>query len=261
MLVLSAAILLLQLYSEDFVKFRFIVFLAILFILSSLTAVSAQIDSAIAQITSSPVETFVGGISGDGRFVVVESRGDIATDNPRNADGNLEVFLFDYAQRRIFQITDTRNLLVDTTMPPTTSSNVRVAIVNTRPVISNDGKWLALGSNATCTFPGNGTIMPITNGGTPGNFDPNTLSACNTGTVMAPVNNLPNDGNTEMWFYRIPDVAPADLSQGLELPFTDLSNGTFRSGDKHASEPSGSCRNNYNRPDHRGRQPQSGDQR
>ncbi|CAN5830886.1 hypothetical protein BH20ACI4_BH20ACI4_24100 [soil metagenome] len=209
-------------------KFRFTVFFTIIFILSSLTAVSAQIDSAIGQITSSSThESFVGGISGDGRFVVFESRGNIATENPRNADGNLEIFLFDYAQRRIFQITDTKSLLVDATMSPTTSSNIKVAIVNTRPVISNDGKWLALGSNATCTFPGTMTIPAITNGGTPGNFDPNTLSACNTGTVMTPVNNLPNDGNTEMWFYRIPDAAPADLSQGLEIPVTDLSAGTF----------------------------------
>ena len=221
-----AAILLLQLYSEDFVKFRFTVFLAILFILSSLTAVSAQVDSAIAQITSSAIaDTFVGGINGDGRFVVVESKGNIATENPRNADGNLEVFLFDYAQRRIFQITDTRNLLVDTAMSPTTNSNIKVSVVNTRPVISHDGKWIAFGSNATCNFPG--TPM-ITNGGNPGNFDPNNTSGpCNTGTVMTPVNNLPNDGNTEMWFYRIPDVAPANLSQGLELPLTDLTGGTF----------------------------------
>lgn len=207
-------------------KFRFTVFLAILFILSSLTmSVSAQVDSAIAQITSSAVDTFVGGISGDGRFVVVESKGNIATENPRNADENLEVFLFDYAQRRIFQITDTKNLLVDAAMSPTANSNIRVSVANTRPVISHDGKWIAFGSNATCNFPG---TPIITNGGNPGNFNPNnTAGPCNTGTVMTPVNNLPKDGNTEMWFYRIPEVAPANLSLGLELPLTELTGGTF----------------------------------
>lgn len=220
-------------------KFRFTVFLAFIFILSSFTAVSAQVDSAIAQVTSSAnFESFVGGISGDGRFVVFESRGDIATENPRNADANLEVFLFDYAQRRIFQITDTKNLLVDTTMPANLNSNIKVSVVNTHPVISNDGKWIALSSNATCNFPGNGTTQPqITNGGTPAKFDPNittvsrsnpaVLTPCYSGTVTTPVSVLPNDGNTEMWFYRVPDVASVDISQGLELPFTDLNVGTF----------------------------------
>ncbi|MEO6588904.1 MAG: hypothetical protein ABIP06_06200, partial [Pyrinomonadaceae bacterium] len=210
-----------------------------LFILSSFTAISAQVDSAIAQITSSPsFESFVGDISGDGRFVVFESKANVATENPRNADGNLEVFLFDYAQRRIFQITDTKNLLVDATMSPITNSNIRVVAANTHPVISNDGKWIALSSNATCNFPGNGTTQPqIVNGGNPGSFDPNmttvpgsnpaVLTPCYTGTVMTPVSVLPNDGNTEMWFYRIPDVSPADLSQGLELPLTELTGGTF----------------------------------
>lgn len=215
-------------------KFRFTVFFAILFILSSLTAVSAQVDSALAQITSSATDTIVGGISGDGRFVVFESRGNLATENPRNTDGNLEIFLFDYAQRRIFQITDTKNLLVDAAMSPTTNSNIRVAVVNTRPVISNDGKWLAFGSNATCNFPGMMTTPAITNGGNPGSFDPNivtldgtNLTPCFTGNIMNPVSALTNDGNTELWFYRIPDVAPANLSLGIEIPITDLSGGTF----------------------------------
>lgn len=216
-------------------KFRFTVFLAIIFILGSLSAVSAQVDSAIAQVTNSTTDSFAGGISGDGRFIVFESYANIATENPRNADFNLEVFLFDYAQRRIFQITDTKNLLVNTANPPTTNTNIRVVVINTRPVISNDGKWLAFGSNATCKYPGNGTITPIEDGGNPGNFDPNVrgllginaAGTCNRGTNDAPVNNLPNDGNTEMWFYRIPDVAPANLSLGTEIPFTDLTGGTF----------------------------------
>lgn len=237
MLVIKKQSYLLQLYSEDFVKFRFTVFLAIIFILGSLSAVSAQVDSAIAQVTNSVANTTqAGGISGDGRFIVFESYENIATENPRNADANLEVFLFDYAQRRIFQITDTKSLLVNANEPPTTNTNIRVIVQNTRPVISNDGKWLALGSNATCNFQNSTTT--IINGGNPGSFDPNITAVtnssgeqvpapCNTGSVMTPVNNLPNDGNTEMWFYRIPDVAPANLSLGAEIGFTDLSGGTF----------------------------------
>jgi len=47
-------------------------------------------------------------ISANGRFVVFESNGNLATQNPSNADGNREIFLADYAQRRIFQLTNTK---------------------------------------------------------------------------------------------------------------------------------------------------------
>lgn len=222
-------------------KFRFIIFLAIIFILSNLSTVSAQVESVLAQVTSSAtLESFAGGISGDGRFVVLESRANFATENPRNADGNLEIFLFDYAQRRIFQITDTKSLLVSTTESTTSSANIRVIVQNTRPVISNDGKWLAFGSNATCNFPGTPTTPQIINGGTPQSFDPNVvtvttnttpptqvLTPCYSGSLTAPVSTLANDGNSEIWLYRIPDVAPANLSAGIEVAYTDLSAGTF----------------------------------
>ena len=75
------------------------------------TTATAQVDAVIGQLSNSGAESFSGGMSGDGRFVVFESRGDLATDNPRNSDNNLEIFLFDYAQRRIFQITDTKSVL------------------------------------------------------------------------------------------------------------------------------------------------------
>lgn len=220
-------------------KFRFSVFLAIIFILSNLSNVSAQVESVIAQVTSTATENLAGGISGDGRFIVFESKANIATDNPRNADGNVEIFLFDYAQRRTFQITDTKSLLVSTTAAPALNENIRVAVLNTRPVISNDGKWIAFGSNATCNYPGNGTTNPpIVNGFNPGSFDPNavnlpfttTLSPCfvpGTGT-NPPTSIFTRDANTELWLYRIPDVAPvANLSVGAEIAFTDLSGGTF----------------------------------
>jgi Tol biopolymer transport system component len=132
---------------EEFVKFHIFLFLAIIVFAANLSTVSAQADSVIGQITSSAQESFAGGISGNGRLVVFESTGNVATENPRNADGNREIFIFDYAQRRIFQITDTRSLLTDTTKAAT-NDNIKVAIVNLRPVISNDGRWIAFGSNA-----------------------------------------------------------------------------------------------------------------
>lgn len=88
-------------------NFRIIFVLTIVALFGVSLDAAAQVDSAIGQITNSTVETFAGGISGDGRFVVFESTGNLATDNPRNTDGNREIFLFDYAQRRIFQITST----------------------------------------------------------------------------------------------------------------------------------------------------------
>jgi uncharacterized protein (TIGR03437 family) len=199
------------------VKFRFFLFFAILFLLGNLTTVSAQVDSVIGQVTRSAAESFVGGLSGDGRFAVFESNGDVATENPRNADGNREVFLFDYAQRRIFQITDTKSLLKDQTANPI-FSNIRVEILNIRPVISNDGRWIAFGSNATTSTPA------APNATNPGSFDANSFNVT-TGTTTT--NPLTADGNTEMWLYQIPATTPADLSSGDELPFTNLNAGTF----------------------------------
>ncbi|MCS6873606.1 MAG: hypothetical protein N2Z23_02050 [Pyrinomonadaceae bacterium] len=195
----------------------------------------AQLDSVVAQITNSTRESFVTGISGDGRFVVFESTGNIATVNPRNSDGNREIFLFDYAQRQIFQITNTKSLLNDPARDPS-FDNIKVEIVNQRPVISNDGRWIAFSSNATCSYPGNPTasppIPPIDPTATtnPGNFDPNTTDTsfpCNITLGSNVTNNLVNDGNTEIWLYQIPLVPPADLSSGDEVPFVDLSAGTF----------------------------------
>jgi Tol biopolymer transport system component len=209
-------------------------FFILLLILTSSS--KAQLDAVIAQITNSTRESFVTGISGDGRFVVIESTGNIATYNPRNEDGNREIFLFDYAQRQIFQITNTKSLLNDPTRPPS-FDNIKVEIVNQRPVISNDGRWIAFSSNATCSYPGNPNanppIPPIDPSATtnPGNFDPNTTSTsfpCNLpGPNNTVINNLVNDGNTEIWLYQIPSVPTVDLSSGDEVPFVDLSAGSF----------------------------------
>lgn len=224
--------------SEEFVTLRVLVLFLALSLGIGVSTAPAQIDSVIGQLSNAPADSYAGAMSGDGRFVVFESRGNLATENPRNADGNVEIFLFDYAQRRIFQITDTKSLLFD----PAGSAfftNIRVEISNTRPVISNDGRWIAFSSNATTSTP----LLPdLTNPGlfngndytapgptpTPGTPTP-TPTASPTGTptcTPAPTpgaNPLTSDGNLEMWLYQIPPYdTVADLSAGDELPLTNL---------------------------------------
>jgi uncharacterized protein (TIGR03437 family) len=175
-------------------------------------------DSFFTQITASPAatNTFVGGISGNGRFVVFESTGDLSTLNPgdttravTNADGNREIFLYDYAQRRIFQITNTTVARVDATKPVTSInattglpdfSNIAVEVSNNRPFISRDGRWIVFSSNAD----------------TPFNFNGDTNKAA-----------LAADGNQELFLYRIPDVAAVDLRSGVDAGFTNLSRNAF----------------------------------
>lgn len=196
-------------------KIRILFLFLIIFLVGSLTNVSAQVDSVIGQVTNSLAnQSFAGGISGDGRFVVFESTGNLATQNARNADGNREIFLFDYAQRRIFQITDTKVLLNDTTLT-NIPSNTRVDIDNNRPVISNDGRWIAFSSNATTSTPA------APNNTNPGNFDANSFTDADGNNVLT------KDGNMEMWLFQIPTVPAADLRTGAELPLTDLSGGSF----------------------------------
>ena len=206
-------------------KLRFSPIFFILLVLTlSLPAFGQAVDTLIGQVTNSPNESFAGSISGDGRFVVFESRGNHDTQNPRNADGNVEIFLWDYAQRRIFQITDTKSVLIDQN-GGTVFSNIRVEITNVRPVISNDGKWIAFSSNATTSVAG----QPV-NGTNPGRFDGNahtvpspSPSASPSPTASPGSNPLTNDANLEMWLYRIPDYpAVADLSAGDEQPLTFL---------------------------------------
>jgi hypothetical protein len=225
------------------VIFRFLLFSAFICIFSC--AVFGQIDSLIGQVTDSATESFAGGMSADGRFIVFESRGDLATENPRNADGNREIFLFDYAQRRIFQITDTKSVLYDPSITGYVFSNVRVEITNVRPVISADGRWIAFSSNATSATP---AVPNTTN---PGSFDGNTFTAATptptpsvsptpnptatptpspspSATPTPAANPLTSDGNLEMWLYQVPAFAPvADLSAGDDLPLTNLAGGTF----------------------------------
>lgn len=219
-------------------KLRLVLLLAIISLSAIALTVWGQADSAIGQFTNSPAESIAGGISGDGRFVVFESRGNIATENPRNADNNVEIFLWDFAQRRIFQITNTKSVLKDH-FGPTNVLNVRVDIINRRPVISNDGRWIAFASNAYPNSNPTPTAPCVSPDATdPGNFDGNACtspvptptpsgSPSPTPTSTPDNNPLITDANLEMWLYQIPAYAPADLTTGEELPVTNLAGGAF----------------------------------
>jgi uncharacterized protein (TIGR03437 family) len=179
---------------------------------SSIIQAQTTPDPFITQITTSARDSFAADMSGNGRFVVIESTGDISTEKTtarNNADGNREIFLFDYAQRRIFQITNTTSARVNPANPaiPSTNprdfSNVRVEVSNNRPTISNNGRWIAFSSNAA----------------TPDNFDGDANSAA-----------LIADGNQEIFLYFIPATTAVNLSSGADPAPVDLTaagGGTF----------------------------------
>jgi uncharacterized protein (TIGR03437 family) len=199
---------------------------AITLFLSAYTFAQAQqtADPFVTQISASSLNSFAGDISGNGRFVVIESNGDIATEKTptrNNADGNREIFLFDYVQRRIFQITNTTHAInssgctsASPTPTPTASPSptptpsatplpsclIQVDVSNNRPQISNDGRWIVFSSNAI----------------NPASFD----GSANLAALQA-------DGNQEVWLYQIPAVANDDLSSGSDVTFVDLAAGTF----------------------------------
>src|SRR5688500_17520133 len=160
---------------------------------------SATPEPFLSQITSSTAgfNSFAKDVSANGRFVVVESNGDIATEkiptrdsagnlnpNPRNnEDGNREIFLIDYAQRRIFQITNTRNVPKPAASPtptptptptpsptptpaatPADPSQIQIEISNNRPMISLEP---ALNGSGQRVY----TIVFSSNAPNPGNFD------------------------------------------------------------------------------------------
>jgi uncharacterized protein (TIGR03437 family) len=196
-------------------------FFALAFLCFGLSRASAQTpsptpDPFVTQISNSAGDTFARDISGDGRFVVIESTGDIstvppgqtaATKSPNNADGNLELFLFDFAQRRIFQLTDTRSVLTDTTLTGAArfaQTNIAVGINNAKPMISRDGKWIVFQSSAP----------------TPFQFFGDTLDAAGIAAAKA-------DSNQELFLYRIPDVPAADLTSGDTPAYTELRQNAF----------------------------------
>jgi hypothetical protein len=233
------------------VKLRLVILLGIITLSAIAITVWGQADSVIGQFTNSNAESIAGGISGDGRFVVFESRGNIATENPRNADNNLEIFLWDFAQRRIFQITNTKSVLTNHFGEPTVL-NIRVEIVNKRPVISNDGRWIAFASNAypvaPCSnpnavdpgnFDGNACTFPVpTPTPTPTGSPTPTPSPTGSPSPTPDDNPLITDANLEIVLYQIPAYGPADLTSGEELPLTELTGGAFtRVTDTPASRP------------------------
>ncbi|HYP53056.1 MAG TPA: hypothetical protein VEQ42_05920, partial [Pyrinomonadaceae bacterium] len=178
-------------------------------------------DPLVAQITTGPGNSFARDISGDGRFVVIESTGDIATvppgqtaatKSPNNADGNREIFLFDYAQRRIFQITDTRSQLVDPNVAIAdrfANANIRVEVSNNRPMLSRDGRFVVFSSNG---------FDPADAASSPFLFD---------GNAAGVAERLRADGNQELFIYRIPDVAAVDLTVGETVAYAELRQNAF----------------------------------
>ncbi|HLM55601.1 MAG TPA: hypothetical protein VK422_05690, partial [Pyrinomonadaceae bacterium] len=154
--------------------------------------------------------SYASDMSADGRFVVIESEGDIASDRSdarNNADGNQEIFLFDYAQRRIYQITNTRNALINTSLSAIEPSNIDVRIVNLQPQISRDGRFIVFISNAYLNS--DPTL-------TPASFNAQGRSA-----------ELKTDGNTEIFVYAVPQPPAADLASGADLEGFNLAGGAM----------------------------------
>ncbi len=201
--------------------------------LVSAQSASATPDPFVTQITSSPAgdvlnpfTSFAGDITANGRFVVFESNGNVATQNRNNADGNREIFLLDYAQRRIFQITDTKNVLKSSAPTPTPTpspspgasptptpaptpadpAQVEVEISNNRPMISFEPTLVG----GTRVF----TIVFSSNAPSPASFG-------GTGSAA-----LSADANQEIWIYQLPAVPDVDLTTGDDF-FQNLTGGTF----------------------------------
>ena len=200
----------------------------------SLVSVAAQTSSPTpdpftVQITntSAAFNSQMGDISANGRFVVFTSNGDVSTeklrDNRNNADGNREIFLLDYAQRRIFQITNTQNVPNPAASPSPTPSptaspsptptpaptpadptQAKIEVDNRSPMISLTGV-LSEGQRFY-------TIVFSSNAPAPGNP---------AGVPGA------TDANSEIWIYRVPAVTDVDLTLGAEIPFIDLATGSF----------------------------------
>jgi len=224
---------------------------ALMLIFSAVSYAQAQTASAtpdpfVTQVTSSPAGfySFANDISANGRFVVFESNGDVATEkiasknpdgtaNPNarnNEDGNREIFLLDYAQRRIFQITNTKNVQKVPASPtptptptptpsasPTPSpsptppdlSQVKIEISNNRPMLTLEPALVA-GKRIY-------TIVFSSNAPNPANFDGTDSTA------------LTANANQEIWIYQLPAVDDTfDLTAGDEVPLIPLDGGTFR---------------------------------
>jgi uncharacterized protein (TIGR03437 family) len=199
---------------------------------------SSTPDPFVTQVSSSAVNSFAGDISANGRFVVVESNGDISTEKTatrNNQDGNREIFLYDYAQRRIFQLTDTRSVLNPPGSPsptpspspspspsvspsPTASptptpiplSNIAIEISNNRPMISLEPALVSGQRTYTIVFSSNAPVTPASFDGT------------NPGGTIA------TDMNQEIWTYQFTVADTLDLTSGADVGPIDLTTGTFK---------------------------------
>jgi uncharacterized protein (TIGR03437 family) len=226
-------------------------------------APSATPNPFVVQLTSSPTgfQSFAGDISLNGRFVVFESNGDVSTEkipsknpdgttNPNarnNEDGNRELFLIDYAQRRVFQITNTRNVQKPPASPtptPTPSASptptpaptpadpalVKYEISANRPMISFEPALVG-GPPGSRTY----TIVFSSNAPTLPNFDGADLPGF-VGTLTSPA----PEGNQELWIYKFTVTEVADLTSGADVPHENLAGGTFtRLTDTPCSRPTG----------------------
>jgi uncharacterized protein (TIGR03437 family) len=193
---------------------------------SAQSTTSSTPDQFLAQITHGPGRDSNGGdMSANGRFVVFESTGDVSTLKPTqttrvpdNTDGNREIFLYDYAQRRIFQITNTKSVAKATPTPspaasptatpspaPLDFTNTQIEVANLRPMIS----FQPTTNTYTIVFSSNAPVTPaLFNGVDPG----------------APTN---TDFNQEIWTYQFTVSGSVNLADGADIPFEDLGAGTF----------------------------------
>src|SRR6185436_13236595 len=140
---------------------------------------------------------------------------DVATAKPNppvinNADGNREIFLYDYAQRRTFQLTNTRHVLKTASPSPTPTPTVDPATIQIE--ISNNQPMLSFnpGTNTyTIVFTSNAPVSPKDFDG----VDPG--SPTNT------------DMNQEIWTYQFTVSGAVNLADGADIPYEDLSTGPF----------------------------------
>ncbi|MDQ2937922.1 MAG: hypothetical protein M3R67_10475 [Acidobacteriota bacterium] len=197
---------------------------------------SATPDPFVVQLTSSPsgFSSYAGDITANGRFVVFESNGDLDTQTRNNADGNREIYLVDYAQRRIFQITNTRNVQKPPGSPtptptptptpsptptpaatPADPAQIQFEISNNHPMISMEPAPIVGGPDAGKRVY---TIVFSSNAPNPSTLDP-----------VDPAGSAVIDGNQEIWIYQLPAVSDVtDLSSGDDVPLQNLSGGTFQ---------------------------------
>ena len=191
-----------------------------------------QLTSTTAGSVGAPFLSSATDVSANGRFVVFESNGNVATDNPNNADGNREVFLADYAQRKIFQLTNTRNVPKPAASPsptptpspsasptpspaptPADPAQVGIEVSNNRPMISFAPTPIVGGPNAGKVIY---TIVFSSNAVNP--TDPNT-------------NPSSTDANQELWILELAPAAnltEAQISTGAEFAEDLFTGSTFR---------------------------------